>query len=230
MASKKKTKDSKSRGARGRAKFAGTVEVTPPDGDGRAAIANGTRVVASIAELSVSGLPESGDRSELQLDVGVRTTSAKGAAVSGVWSSGTLYYVPQHARLNIEQAVIFDGEVHQHLSLDLSLVERELVRMDPADAAALTESAATAAAELVGISGPLGNALEAFPGIVGGILRLNGDDQVLKYVGSWLTREVRQPAERARPLVEGSYRFEKKRRPGDDKAWVTLVVDVRRVD
>ena len=77
MAGKAKTRAGKNRGKRrattthGRAKFAGTVVMTPPDGGKTKAVAGGTRIVASVAELSVARLPESGKKSELQLDIHV---------------------------------------------------------------------------------------------------------------------------------------------------------------
>jgi hypothetical protein len=215
---------------RGKAKFAGAVVMTPPGGGRTKAVASGTRIVASVAELSVAGLPESGKKSELQLDIQVRTTAGNGKAVSRSWSSGIYYYVPDDSSLGIVDAVIFDGLVHQHLSLDLSLVEREMPQIKLKEAAGLAEAAAEAAAKLTAGSGALGTALEAFPGVLGGILKLNGDDQVLKHTTSLFTKEVNRAADSPQYLVEGRYRFEKKRDPRAKKPWVTLVLDFSVAD
>ncbi|HXV77323.1 MAG TPA: hypothetical protein VD788_13475 [Candidatus Polarisedimenticolaceae bacterium] len=213
----------------GGAKFAGVVELTGPGDDDRAAIANGTRVVVSLVEVRVGRLPEQGARAELQLDSRVRTTTADGEALTVGWSPGLFYYVLPESRLNIDDTVIFDGEVYQHLSLDLELVERELPQFDPADAADLAAAAAAATAELVGASGRIGSALDAFPSILGGILKLNGDDQVLKYATSLYTREVNLAAGSGRRLLEGRYRIDKRRSPGDADSAIGLVLDVRGV-
>ncbi len=228
-AAKKNRASSGTRATAGKAKFAGRVVMTPPGGGKDAALGNGTRVVVSVAELSVARLPEGGANSELQFEAIVRTTASNGKAVSATWSPGIYYYVPHGSRLNIADTVLFDGAVHQHLSFDLSIVEREMPQMNPSDAAALAEAAAVAAAELTDASGPLGTALEAFPSILGGILKLNGDDQVLKHATSLFTRQVNKPEDTPHWLVEGQYRFEKKRAATQGDPWVTLVLDVRAV-
>ena len=216
-------------GARDDAKFAGVVTLRRPDGGRSEAIGNGTRVVVSVAEVTLGRLPEAGARSEIQVDVGARTTAHNGTAVGATWSSGVHYYVPHGARLNLADAVVFDGVVYQHLSLDFQIVERESPRMGPENAAAVAQSAAEAAATLAGASGLLSTALGAFPEVVGGILRLGGDDQVLRYGVSWFTREVGRPADRSSYLLEGPYRIEKRRGAGQGDPTVALVVDVCRV-
>jgi hypothetical protein len=215
--------------ARGPAKFAGVVELHPPPGGKPDALGNGTRVVVSLAEVRVGRLPEDGSRSELQLDATIRTTSENGKAVAAIWSSGVIYYVRNDSRLNVEDVVVFDGPVHQHLSLDLLLIEREMPQSKVEDAVGLAEAAATVAAELTGASGSIGTAIGAFPGVLGGILRLDGDDQVLRYSTSLFTREVSRPPESGRHLVEGVYRLSKRKKAGDETDWVTVLLEVRRV-
>lgn len=210
------------------AKFAGAVTTVRPAGGREAAVASGTRVVVSIVEIVLGELPESGVRSEIQVDIGTRTTAQNGSAVGSTWSSGVLYYVKNGSRLNLDDVVLFDGVVHQHLSLDLQIVERESPRMGPDPAAALAESAAEAAAVLAGSAGPLADALELFPEMLGGILRLGGDDQVLRYAVSCFTREVERPVERSGWLVEGTYRIEKRRSGGEGDPTATVVLDVCR--
>ena len=211
-------------------KFAGVVTVDRPHGGRGEALASGTRVVVSLAEVRLGRLPEAGARSEIQLDVTARTTAQNGAALAAAWTSGVHYYVTHGARLNLADVVVFDGLVHQHLSLDLHIVERESPRMGPENAAVLAEAAAGAAATLAGGSGPLGTALGAFPQVVGGILRLGGDDQILRYGVSWFTREVARPPDRSSYLLEGTYRIEKRRAADAGEPAVTLIVDVCRVD
>jgi hypothetical protein len=226
---KHKSKPASRRKTNGRAKFAGVVELTAPTGGRSAALANGSHIVVSLVELHVGRLPEDGARAELQFDAMLRTTTENGKSVSGSWSPGLFYYVPHGSRLNVADVVIFDGVVHQHLSFDLELVEREMPRMDRNDAAVLAEAAAAAAADLVGASGPLGTAFDAFPRLLGGILKLNGDDQVLKYVTSLYTGNVGLPEDSSHYLIEGRYLIVKKRSPEDEAASVTLVLDIRRV-
>jgi hypothetical protein len=230
MAKKTSKKASGTRARAGReAKFAGVVKMTPPGGGRSEALANGSHVVVSLAELSVRGLPERGSRSELMFDAVVRTTDGEGRAVGNTWSSGVHYYVRRDSRLNLSEVVLFDGKVHQHLSLDLSLVEVEMPQMKPADAVALAGAAVDAAVTLAEPTVPLGPALSTFPDIFGAILKLNGDDQVLKHSLSLFTKEVRKPEDSEHYLVEGAYRFEKKRAEASGVAWVTLVLDVRAV-
>lgn len=231
---KKKTAKSgkstrKDGGSRGGAKFAGTVRMLPPDGGDAGAVSNGARVVVSIAELSVGRLPEGGAASELQLDALVRTTDEKGKAVAVAWSSGVYYYVRDGSTLNIAETVIFDGRVHQHLSFDFSLVEREMPQIPLKDAAAVAEAAAETAVLLAEPTGQLGHALQSLPDVLGKMLKLSGDDQVLKHTASLFTLEVRGLEDGRHRLVEGRYRLEKTRAPGDETAWVTLVLDVRGV-
>ena len=230
MAKNKKGK-SERRGAteRGAPKFAGSVTVSRPEGGREAAVGNGSRVVVSLAELRLGRLPEGGARSEIQVDVAARTTAQNGNPVGNSWSSGVHYYVPHGARLNLADVVLFDGVVHQHLSLDFQIVERESPRMGPEGAAAVAESAAVAAAALVNASGSPAAALDVFPEVVGGILRLGGDDQVLRHALSWFTREVARPAERTGYLIEGAYRIEKRRLAGKGDPAVSLLLDVCRV-
>lgn len=200
-----------------------------PAGGRAAAIPSGTRIVVSVADVVLRELPESGARSEIQVDIGTRTTAQNGGAVGSTWSSGVLYYVERGSRLNLSDVVLFDGVVHQHLSLDIQIVERESPRMGPDNAAALAESAAEAAASLASAAGPLADALELFPEMMGGILRLGGDDQVLHYAVSSFTREVERPTERAGWLVEGTYRIEKRAAAGEGEPSAIVVLDVCRV-
>ena len=200
------------------AKLAGVVTMERPAGGRAEAIPSGTRMVVSIADIVLRELPEAGARSEIQVDIGTRTTAQNGGAVGSTWSSGVLYYVKRGSRLNLADVVLFDGVVHQHLSFDLQIVERESPRMGPDNAAALASAA-----------GPLADALELFPEMMGGILRLGGDDQVLRYSVSSFTREVERPAERAGWLIEGTYRIEKRAAAGTGEPSATVSLDVCRV-
>jgi hypothetical protein len=211
------------------AKLAGVVTMERPAGGRAEAIPSGTRLVVSIADIVLRELPESGARSEIQVDIGTRTTAQNGGAVGSTWSSGVLYYVERGSHLNLADVVLFDGVVHQHLSFDIQIVERESPRMGPDNAAALAESAAEAAASLASAAGPLADALELFPEMMGGILRLGGDDQVLRYSVSSFTREVERPAERACWLIEGTYRIEKRATAGTGEPSAIVSLDVCRV-
>jgi len=229
VAKKRKAESARPAAGRGSAKFAGVVTVSRPDGAREAAVGNGDHVVVSLAELRLGRLPEDGARSEIQVDTAARTTADNGKPVGQSWSSGVHYYVEHGARLNLSDVVLFDGTVYQHLSLDLQIIERESPRMGLDNAAAVAESAAMAATSLANASGPLARALDVFPAIAGGILRLGGDDQVLRHSLSWFTREVARPVERPGYLVEGSYRIEKRRVVGKDEPVLVLALDVCRV-
>jgi hypothetical protein len=200
----------------------------PKDGP---AIRSGSRVVVSLKEVSFGKLPELRRNAEIQVDAAVRTTARNGRQSEMRSSSGVIYYVRDGGSLGISDWVIFDREVHRHVSLEVEITEVENARKK----ATQTKDLVTALAQTAGrlspdLPDPADAVLEMFPRIFGAVLRANADDQILRYMASFYTAEIAQDLDRKRALREGVYTLRKLRTAGaaPSGALVTIKLDVVR--
>jgi hypothetical protein len=203
-------------------KFAGIIEIEPP-AKGKA-VSSKSHVVLTLASVGFGKLPDLGRRSEMRLDVAVRTTNDKNKEASVSRSSDIYYYVLDDTRMNIFNMVLYDGPVHQHLTLEVEATEVEMPRMSASDVSAVLSSALGGVGEAAGVSGGAESLLDAVPGVVGGLLKLNGDDQVLKFATSLFTSNVALPPG-GHGLKTGTYTFKKVEKAGGEP-WATLKLHV----
>jgi hypothetical protein len=230
MAGSKKTSRKASTG-RGRAKFHGRVEHTPPASG--TSIKDGDPIVVSLLELSFGNLPDVTSSNELMFTISLATQDKKGEWAADTRSSGEFLYVPDGSSLNVQDWVVFDGPVRRHLSLEIEITELESLETNQKKQKELNDLASVLAESLGGLPIPMADPVGAAVRIVGaayGTARaLNGRDQVLKYFTSLYTEELEGDDTPA--LIEGIHTFEKKApRKGKkgEATFVTLKLRVRR--
>jgi len=213
--------------ATGKNKFHGRVDhmVENPG----AKVDSGDHVVASVHELSFGKLPEINNQAELLFDIKLTTTNEDGKSVHASHNSGVFFYVPNNSSLNVNDWVVFDGFVRQHLSMQVEITEVENARKKQKANADLVNVLAESVGKLpVSIPNPVGAVLEIIPAVFGAVLAANADDQVLKYFTSLHTAKLATSG--APGLVEGMHVFEKRKAdsPANSAAFVTLKLRVQR--
>jgi len=209
------------------AKCAGVIEIVAPSGS---PLASGEHVVLTLTRLAFTELPDPGNRSEIKLEISVRTGSDTGDGAESVVSqeSSIYYYVENHSALNVLGSVLYDGPVRRHLSIDVEVTEVETSRMSAGDVKDLLTASLTAVGQAAGISGGAKAVADAIPSVVSSLMKLNGDDQVLKFAASLLTSDVSPAPTPTSGLRLGRYLFCKVREPGGEPL-VTLELHVAKV-
>jgi hypothetical protein len=210
-----------------KSKFHGKIEHSVEEPGDK--IKDDDHVVVSIRELSFGRLPESYGRAELMFDITLSTTSADGKPVHATHNSGVFFYVPHHATLNVDDWVVFDGKVRQHLSLQVEITELEDARKKQKENVELVKTIAEMFGKLpIPLPDPASAVLKIIPAVYGAVLAANADDQVLKYFTSLHAGE---PGKDGPPeLIEGTHVFEKRKlgsKPGSTP-FVTLKLRIRR--
>ena len=206
-----------------KAKFHGVVGYSGPQ-DG-VPVKSGEKVAVSIRSLSFGKLPELGKNSELQFDLKLSTTKADGKQESASLNSGVFYYIKDNSTLNIDDWLVFDQQIHQQLTIQFEITEAEFPRKKQDEWAELVKAAVGTAGKLPVFSDPASAVLETVPSLVGAIIKLNADDQVLKYHTSLYTEEVKG---KKRLLKTGTHVFEKRKKGDPKTVYVRLGLDVRK--
>jgi hypothetical protein len=129
----------------------------------------------------------------------------------------------------VDDWVVFDGKVRQHLSLQVEITELENARKKQKENVELVKTIAETFGKLpIPLPDPASAVLEIIPAVYGAVLAANADDQVLKYFTSLHAADQGEGG--APELVEGTHVFEKRKlgsKP-DSPPFVTLKLRIRR--